>query len=227
MTFTRLLLRNLRFHWRGNFAVLLGVAVGTAVLTGALLVGDSLRGSLRDLTEERLEGVSYSLVANRFFGGRLADEVLWRILSADDAPAAGQYPVQPAILLQGAASSTSKLSGDSGVPIERRAGHVTIWGVADRFWMKRPVSLTNPAFDWSPDREGMVLNETLARELGVERRDKVTLHLQKASRVPRETLLGHRGASEVVQQLTLPVHAVLPDNSYASRFSLSPNLATP
>ena len=32
----------------GNLAVLLGVAVGTAVLTGALLVGDSLRGSLRD-----------------------------------------------------------------------------------------------------------------------------------------------------------------------------------
>lgn len=46
MTFGRLLLRNLRFHWRGNLAVLLGVAVGTAVLTGALLVGDSLRGSL-------------------------------------------------------------------------------------------------------------------------------------------------------------------------------------
>ena len=46
MTFASLLLRNLRFHWRGNLAVFLGVAVGTAVLTGALLVGDSLRGSL-------------------------------------------------------------------------------------------------------------------------------------------------------------------------------------
>jgi hypothetical protein len=46
----RLLLLNLLFHWRGNLAVLLGVVVGAAVLTGALLVGDSLRGSLRDLT---------------------------------------------------------------------------------------------------------------------------------------------------------------------------------
>ena len=36
MTFTRLLLRNLLWHWRGNAAVMLGVAVGTAVLTGAL-----------------------------------------------------------------------------------------------------------------------------------------------------------------------------------------------
>ena len=48
MTLGRLLLRNLLFHWRGNSAVVLGVAVGTAVLTGALLVGDSLRGSLRE-----------------------------------------------------------------------------------------------------------------------------------------------------------------------------------
>ena len=47
MTFGRLLWRNLWFHWRGNLAVLLGVIVGAAVLTGALLVGDSLRGSRR------------------------------------------------------------------------------------------------------------------------------------------------------------------------------------
>ena len=33
MTFFRLLLRNLLYHWRGNGAVLLGVAVGTASST--------------------------------------------------------------------------------------------------------------------------------------------------------------------------------------------------
>ncbi len=46
MTLKRLRLRNLLYHGRGNLAVFLGVVVGTAVLTGALLVGDSLRGSL-------------------------------------------------------------------------------------------------------------------------------------------------------------------------------------
>ena len=46
MTFPRFLVRNLFYHWRGNFAIFLGVVVGTAVHTGALLVGDSLRGSL-------------------------------------------------------------------------------------------------------------------------------------------------------------------------------------
>ena len=50
-------LRNLAYHWRGNLAVLLGVAVGSAVLTGALLVGDSLRGSLRARVERQLGGI--------------------------------------------------------------------------------------------------------------------------------------------------------------------------
>src|SRR5690242_4918188 len=57
LTFSRLILRNLRYHWRGNLAVLLGVTVGSAVLTGALLVGDSLRGSLRARAERQLAGV--------------------------------------------------------------------------------------------------------------------------------------------------------------------------
>src|SRR6516162_2778083 len=67
MSFGALLLRNLRFHWRGHLAVLLGVALGSAVLTGALLVGDSLRGSLRDRAEQQRCGVDYALVSPKFF----------------------------------------------------------------------------------------------------------------------------------------------------------------
>ena len=54
MSAIRLILSSLWFHWRTNLAVACGVAVGTAVLTGALLVGDSMRGSLRHLTLDRL-----------------------------------------------------------------------------------------------------------------------------------------------------------------------------
>src|SRR5437763_10005468 len=92
MTFARLLWRNLLYHRRGNLAVLLGVAVGTAVLIGALLVGDSLRGSLRDLTLEQLAWVDRALVAGRFIREDLASK-----LSADRSA--------PAMLLRGTAST--------------------------------------------------------------------------------------------------------------------------
>src|SRR5439155_21839381 len=91
MTLRRLLWRNLLFHWRGNLAVLLGVAVGTAALTGALVVGDSLRGSLRAQALKPLGGDGQSLVAGRFFR-----EGLGRHLPAGK--------VCPAILLQGSVS---------------------------------------------------------------------------------------------------------------------------
>ena len=92
MTVGHLLLRNLGYHWRGNSAVLLGVAVGTAVLTGALLVGDSLRGSLRDLTLKQLGWVEQALVAGRFVREDLARE-----LAAER--------VAPAILLRATVST--------------------------------------------------------------------------------------------------------------------------
>src|SRR5881275_446962 len=92
LTFPKLLLRNLLYHWRGNSAVLLGVAVGTAVLTGALLVGDSLRGSLRDVTESQLGWVKDALVSGRFVREDLTNGITARLKA-------------PAILLQGAAST--------------------------------------------------------------------------------------------------------------------------
>ena len=54
MTAARLVVAGLRHYWRTNLAVVLGVATAVAVLAGALLVGDSVRGSLRDLVLQRL-----------------------------------------------------------------------------------------------------------------------------------------------------------------------------
>ena len=45
----QIVLRSLTYYWRTNVAVVLGVATAVSVLAGALLVGDSVRGSLRDL----------------------------------------------------------------------------------------------------------------------------------------------------------------------------------
>src|SRR6184192_2939073 len=93
MTLIRLLLKNLLYHWRGNLAVFLGVAVGTAVLTGALLVGDALRGSLRSLALDQLGWVDNAMVSSRFFRAQVADHLC-------------QETSCPAIFLQGSATYT-------------------------------------------------------------------------------------------------------------------------
>ncbi len=74
MTLTRLVRLSLRYHWRMHASVCCGVVVATAVLSGALLVGDSMRGSLRDLTLDRLGRIDDVLLAPRFFREELVDE---------------------------------------------------------------------------------------------------------------------------------------------------------
>ena len=76
MTAWRFVMRSLAYHWRMNLAVALGVAAATAVLTGALLVGDSVRGSLQRLTMDRLGTIDEVLVSDRFFRRDAVDHLL-------------------------------------------------------------------------------------------------------------------------------------------------------
>src|SRR5207244_9088199 len=70
-----LLARNLAWYWRTNLAVLLGVATAVAVFAGALVVGDSVRASLRDLVLGRLGNTDYVVSRNGFFREQLAAEL--------------------------------------------------------------------------------------------------------------------------------------------------------
>jgi hypothetical protein len=75
MKTTTLLKRNLSYYWRTNLAVALGVATAVAVLTGALLVGDSVRASLRDLVLNRLGKTDHVVSSAFFFREQLADDL--------------------------------------------------------------------------------------------------------------------------------------------------------
>ncbi len=56
-----LVARSLRFHWRSHLGVLLGATLATAILVGALAVGDSVRESLRGMALARLGNVQFAL----------------------------------------------------------------------------------------------------------------------------------------------------------------------
>src|SRR5687768_3168638 len=98
MTTLRLICRNLLYFRAANLAVVLGTAVATAVLTGALMVGDSVRGSLRALAVQRLGPVEHALVATRFFEQSLVERV-------GKALGGANPPMSPAILVRGGVSN--------------------------------------------------------------------------------------------------------------------------
>ncbi len=107
MTRSTLLFSTIRYHWRTNLAVWLGVVAGTAVIGGALIVGDSVRGSLRDMTYARLGSVDYALTGPRFFRQQLAADLgpspdRWQKLQAKTTAA---------ILLPGSIEQTAAAGG--------------------------------------------------------------------------------------------------------------------
>src|ERR1041385_7230005 len=102
MTTWTLILRSLRFHARSHFGVLLGAAVGSAVLIGALVVGDSVRGSLRDMALARLGKIEFAIASgDRLFRSALADEI--SAAQQRDSTVAPQFA--PALQLLGTASA--------------------------------------------------------------------------------------------------------------------------
>ena len=200
----RLLRRSLIYHRGIHAAVALGVAVGTAVFAGALLVGDSVRGSLRDLTLDRLAGIDHAIVADRYFREQLAHDLAASGRFADSFDQAA-----PAILIRGSVEAATTSS---------RASRVNIHGVDERFWsfFAPPEPLPGP-------RE-VLINETLADEINTQVGDALIVRFQTDTLIPSESVMGRK--SENVRVMRLKVADILP-SSGLGRFGLSPSQQLP
>lgn len=76
MSFFRMIQRDLVFYWRSHIPAMMLAGMCCAVLTGAMLVGDSVQYSLRRLNQMRLGKVRFALAAgDRFFRQELAEEL--------------------------------------------------------------------------------------------------------------------------------------------------------
>lgn len=201
LTLPRLVGRNLRYHWRDNLAVLLGVAVGAAVLTGSLLVGDSLRGSLRDRAERQLNGVDAVYVGARLVRDKLADELPGN--------------VAPVFLMQGSIEAP----GDNDQAVPKRLGRITLLGVDRRF---APQSVPPDAIEWDGQKQVVAISQRIADRLGLKAGDRIEIGLEQKSNIPRSSLLGHRDEEHVTKTLKARVGAVLAPDDPAADFTLVP-----
>ncbi|HVT27324.1 MAG TPA: ABC transporter permease, partial [Lacipirellulaceae bacterium] len=200
---------SLRHYRRTQLAVAMGVAVATAVLTGALLVGDSVRGSLRDLTLQRLGRIDSAIVAGHPFRTELAKEV------ARNAEFQKFFTaVQPAILLNG-----SLQAGHEGAV--RRATAISVVGCEPEFWS---LGKGGPAKALRGDE--VAISQSIATELGVATGDSVLLRIPLAGAIPADSMLGAKQIEKTTRRRRFQVAAVLPPIGLA-RFGLTPNQQLP
>jgi putative ABC transport system permease protein len=189
-----LLIATLR-HYRGvNALVVAGVAVAVAVLTGALLVGASVRASLRDLALARLGETDVVVASTSSFRAALANDVSSPEIAA----------VTPLIAIQAAVTHDAS---------RRSAAQVHVFGIDDRFltFHGRPSGAPQGRDAW--------ISPGLATELGAAAGDDIVLRVAKLTDIPLSHLQGRR--DEASERIRLAVTRIV-ERSELGEFSLLP-----
>ncbi len=195
MTLSHLILRTVAFHAHSHLLALLGLAVAAAVITGSLVIGDSVRGSLRDTALARIGRVDAAVVGNGRFVRDVLAARLGETLGADTR-------VAPVLQLRGLAANG-----------QHRANAIQVCGVDERFWRLSP-----EASALALKAGEVALNQPLAVALGAKSGDSILLRAEKPGFLPRDAPLSSTSDTTVVLRLTVVV--VLDDASFG-RFSLA------
>ena len=149
-------------YFKQNLLVVLGVVVSTAVLTGALIIGDSVRYSLAQSTFSRLGETTHLVsVTERYFRQEMAAEI-----EATNS----EIKATSVLLLEGVAVA------DGGV---NRVNRVQVIGVDSDF---QEISNTT-LFSELQDNE-ISISQNLAERLQVKEGDNLLVRIKKASLIP-------------------------------------------
>jgi len=188
------------FFRRQHFAVLAGTIISTAVLTGALVIGDSVRKSLDNLVDLRLGTVEYALQSgDRFFRDELANDLAEKI----DVP------------------STSLLMVD-GIAIDpgtsSRLNSVQVLGIDPYFW-----TFTDHEMHL-PDRNETIISQNIADALELKIGSDFLLRVENADIIPVNSPF----TSEDNPTIALRLKVVeIADDAHFGRFSLKSNQSAP
>jgi putative ABC transport system permease protein len=153
-------LQSARHYWRGHLGLLFGTFLAATILTGSMLVGDSVRASLQRVAALRLGKVEGGVLG----GDRWFTESLARKTKS-----------APVIIATGAASEANG---------KVRVNGAQVLGVDAAFW-KLSTSSKVPAFD----KSSVAINEPLARRLGVKAGDTILVRLERPSAISRDAPL--------------------------------------
>ena len=165
MSFWNLVLRGIRHYWRWHLGLLLGVAITSAVVSGSLIVGDSVRATLQYQNDVRLGSISHALVGGeRFFTEDLVERLGTRYPESD---------VAGLLVLRGTVSTAS-----GGV----RINDVNVIGVTSAFW-------THGLEPQDTLPEGLLVNANLADSYGVAEGDTLIVRVEKPGALSRDAPL--------------------------------------
>ena len=207
MSITKFIFRSLWYFKKQHLAILLGTMLSTAILTGALIIGDSVNHSLNQIVEKRLGNIGYALLTgDRFVRNELATDF------------------SKSLKLKSAGVLSVK-----GISINpesnARVNKSFVYGVDDSFWSLsniEPITL---------GKDEAIISTNLAQKLNLKTGDEFLLRVENVDFIPlnapfideeqafvslRLTVKKIVGADKM-GRFSLKSNQVAPDNIFISR----------
>ncbi len=202
MNLRQFLFRSLAFYRKTHLWVVLGTMMSTAILVGALVIGDSVRHSLQNIVSERLGKIEFALSSgDRFFQTRMADALAESLMT----------PVAPLLQARGIA-----IAGEG----KRRANNVQVLGVDGRFG---ELGGAGDFFGRMAPGE-IIVNRPLASRLGIQENDEILLRMQKLDAMPKDAPLSLDSDSTIARRFR--VESIASDSAFG-RFHLRADQIAP
>ena len=159
----RYAIKSLLHFWKLNLTIILGVALSSAILLGAFVIGDTVSYSLKQIALNRLGNTDWVITG----GERLFREKLANDLSTEK-------------------TTTSPMLFSNGMAVlnggQARANQLQVWGIASGFGT---FAGTDSLFNLKENEA--VINSQLATVLGVKVGEELMLRVNKLSTFPANT----------------------------------------
>ena len=174
MTTTSFILSSARYYARAHLGLLIGAFLASAILSGSLLVGDSVKASLRRVAELRLGKVQAGVIG----GDRWFTEGLARKSNS-----------VPLIIANGSVSAASATA---------RVNAAQVLGTEEGFWKLSPSGKTITI-----GKNEVAINESLARKLNAKIGDVIVVRLEKPSAISRDAPLSGSTNQDIAMRRTV------------------------
>lgn len=202
MTLFRLIIRTLKHYLGTNLATAAGIAISTAVICGALIIGDSLRKSLLHVVDVRLGQITHTISAGeRMFTRGFAEN----LDDIDGLAAAPALKSEAVVTVQGN---------------DQRISKVQAWGVDSRFGMV--LGAPDGFFEMGPGEAIISLN--LATRLGLEPGDFFLMRIRRTGPIPPNTPFVSEGDQTISRRVKVKAIAGREDFGH---FSLRSSQSAP
>jgi putative ABC transport system permease protein len=200
MNIFKLIIRSLLFYKKQQLAVLAGTILSTAVLTGALIIGDSVKGSLKQMVDLRLGKAKYALMTgDRFVRGELANEL------ANDL----KIDASPLLAVEGITINTEN---------NVRLNKTKVYGIENSFWQ------FSDSEEVKLEDDEVLISQNIAERLNFKEGNELLLRIENAEVIPLNAPFASQENNSV--SLRMKVKAILDENQLG-RFSIRSDQKAP